>query len=163
MDVPINAASTTVRGNLPYPEEIGITISRSDMHHTPSLSLLSLLLLLISAANLYLIGFAAWSWRSESSTPPKTIRDELRALGLILLSCSQLLYLVLVFVWWFRWMRFYPGNPIENIAILGGLLLSVAGLCTTPFGPASQRFITIVVAVTTAGMWLLAAVASVAV
>lgn len=133
------------------------------MSHTSPLSLISLLLLLISAANLYLIGFAVWHWRSELVAPSKSMRDALRALGLILLSCSQLLYLVLVFAWWFRWMRFYPGNPTENIAILGGLSLSVAGLCTTPFGPESQRFITIVVAVTTAGMWLLAGVAAVAV
>lgn len=133
------------------------------MHHTALLSLLPCLLLLISAANLYLIGFAVWHRRSESATPSKPVRDELRTLGLILLSCSQLLYLLFFFAWLFQWMHFYHGNPAENITILCGLSFSVAGLCASPFGPISQRLITFVVAFTTAGMWLLAGIASAAV
>lgn len=60
-------------------------------------------------------------------------------------------------------IHFYPGNPIENLAILFGLSFSTAALCIAFFSPSSQRIVTIVIAVTTTGMWLLAAVASVAV
>jgi hypothetical protein len=57
-------------------------------------------------------------------------------------------------------MNFYPGNPIQNGAILCGLLLSIAAVCTAPFLPNSYSFITIIVAVVTAGMWLLGAIVS---
>jgi hypothetical protein len=133
------------------------------MHQISRLSLPAFLLLLLSATDLYLIGVAMLHRHSRSATPSGPLRDEARTLGLILLSSSQLLYLMFFFAWLFQWMHFYPGNPTEEIAILCGLSFSVAGLCTAPFGPSSQRLITIVVALTTVGMWLLAAVASVAV
>jgi hypothetical protein len=134
------------------------------MHQTSHFSPLTLLLLLMSAANLYGIGVSMWWYRhSEPATPAKPMREKWGILALILSSCSQLLYLLFFFAWLFQWIHFYPGNPIENIAILCGRSFSTAALCIAFFGPSSQRIVTIVVAVTTTGMWLLAAVASVAV
>jgi hypothetical protein len=129
------------------------------MHPTSRFSLLSSLLLLLSAADLYLIGLAIWYRYNHNA---EATHANSRTLDLILVSCSQLLYLVFVLAWLFRWMNFYPGNPIQNGAILCGLSLSIAAVCTAPFRPNSYSFITIIVAVVTAGMWLLAALGSVA-
>jgi hypothetical protein len=133
------------------------------MHQTSRFSFFSSLLLLLSVADLYLVGLAVWYRYTESTIPPEAAHAKPRTLDLILVSCSQLLYLLFVLAWLFRWMNFYPGNPIQNGAILCGLSFSVAAACTAPFGPNSYSFITIVVAVVTAGMWLLAAIGSAAV
>jgi hypothetical protein len=89
-------------------------------------------------------------------------RGRLQRRDLILVACSQLLYLLFALAWLFRWMHFYPGNPIQTAAILCGLSFSIAAACTSSVGRYPYSFITIIVAVVTAGMWLLAALGSAA-
>jgi hypothetical protein len=106
-----------------------------------------------------------WNRDPESATPLKTLnplRENSRTLSLILLSFSQLLYLLFLFAWLFHWMHFSYGNPIEKFSYLCGWTCSIAALCATPFGYGPHRFIMICVALTTAAMWTLAGVASVA-
>lgn len=83
------------------------------------------------------------------------------ALGLVF--SSQILYLVFSAAWLFRWTRFYPGNPLQNFAILGGLALSAGAFITAFFGAGLKRVAGILSSMLTVGLWLLSAVASVAV
>jgi hypothetical protein len=75
--------------------------------------------------------------------------------AIVIAGHSQLLYLALVLTWWFRWMRFYPGNPIEHDVFFGGLLLSGAGLLTSVLGIGFKRCVGVGVAATTGVMWIL--------
>lgn len=83
-------------------------------------------------------------------------------LGLGLASISQILYLALAAAWQFRWIRFYPGSPIPIHSILVGLMLSASAFVTALFGSGLKRCAGILVAITTAGLWLLSAAVSVA-
>jgi len=83
--------------------------------------------------------------------------------ALALASSSQILFLAYAAAGRFAWVRFYPGNPIQTYAILTGVILSASALVTALFGSGLKRIAGFLVAVTTAGLWVLAAVASVAV
>lgn len=149
-------------GNFLLTKQTGFTILAIIMNQSRSLSLPSAAFLLISMSNLFLIGVAAWNRDPESATPTNPPREKLRALSLILLSVSQLLYLLVFFVWFFRLTPFHRGNPVGEFINLCGGLCSIAALFVTPFGNGPHRFAMTTVAVTTTFMWLLAAVASVA-
>src|SRR5947209_8674760 len=85
-------------------------------------------LLLISGGNLGLLAVAAFYPRNEltdDSVCPN--------LGILVAASSQVLYLIFCAAWLFEWMRFYPGNRIENSSILIGLALSGAALILAGF------------------------------
>ena len=126
-------------------------------------SLLTELLLLLSLGNLTFSAMAFVRCPSEdlSSQPFARIKWSTLAIGLA--GSSQLLYLVFVAAWIFRWLRFYPGNPIEMFAIFAGLTLSGAAFLTALFGAGLTRWAGVLSSAVTAFLWLLAAIASVAV
>jgi hypothetical protein len=72
-------------------------------------------------------------------------------------------YLAFGFAWWFHWVRFYPGNPIQTFGILASLVLFVCALIMAAFGRGTSSAAAAVVAVVTVGLWLLSAIASVAI
>lgn len=84
-------------------------------------------------------------------------------LAVALAACSQMLYLAFGFAWWFHWIRFYPGNPIQTFGILAGLTLSVCALIMAAFGRGMNGAAGAVVAIANIGLWLLSAIASVAI
>jgi hypothetical protein len=130
---------------------------------TRTLSAPTVAVLLISCVNLALVAFAA-TYRDESESDGSRAADSKRGrLSLVLVTTSQLVYLLFVAAWLFRWMHFHPDNPVENCAILSGLLLSVAAAVTAIRGAGLRRCASLFVSATTTGLWLLAAVASVAV
>lgn len=75
---------------------------------------------------------------------------------------SQVLYLVFLAAWQFRWVRLYPGAPVYGVAPVG-LVLSFSGLVIAFFGSGPKRWISFIVSIAIAVLWLLAAVVSVAV
>jgi hypothetical protein len=77
--------------------------------------------------------------------------------------CSQLLYVSFVTVWIFRWMRFYPGNPVEVAGTMIGLTLSVGACVTGELSHGLRRLAGIVVGGLTVVFWISAVLASVAV
>lgn len=124
----------------------------------------TLILLLISLANLCFLAVAVfYHWRERAveteNQPDKSATYGLLAVGLA--SCSQLLYLALGFAWWFDWMRFYPGNPIQSFEILAGLALSAGALIMAAFGRGLNSAAAFAVGIATIGLWLLSAIASV--
>jgi hypothetical protein len=84
-------------------------------------------------------------------------------MAVVFLSCSQVLYLIFLFAWLFRWVRFYPGNRIQTLSIGCGFSLSAVALLTASFGFGLRRLMGIIIAFTTAVLWLISAVGSVAV
>ena len=132
------------------------------MHQIPHLELPTVVLLLLSAINLWAIGMATCRSEPESSTQMNSRRHELGAIALFLVGLSQTVYVVDVLAWLFRWIRFYPGAPIETFAMYSGLLLSVTALLIAPFAIGLRRLVGVGVALITSAMWLLAAAVSVA-
>ena len=125
----------------------------------------TLALLLISFANLCLLALPTLYRISQPARPPEqlprwTTWSDSLALGLAF--SSQILYLVFFAAGMFRWIHFYPGNPMQDFVMLGGLALS-AGAFVTATGTGLKRWATVLSSVITAGLWLLSAVASVAV
>jgi hypothetical protein len=115
--------------------------------------------LLISGANLCGLAFALLL--NEQHEPG--IKLPLAAeLSMMMAFLSQALYLVFLAAWQFRWVRFYPGAPVYRIVPVG-LVLSFFGLVIAFFGIGPKRWISFMVSITTAVLWLLAAVVSVAV
>jgi hypothetical protein len=133
------------------------------MHPQSRLSLFAILLLLISSGNLYGMGLAIWYQNSDSLTSSKALPDKWGTIAIVLLACSQVLYLFFFFAWLFQWVRFYPGNPVETISIACGLSLSAGALLTASFGFGLKRLVGIIVALTTALLWFISAIGSVAV
>lgn len=136
------------------------------MNHYPHIATGTVVLLLICCINLCLPGFAAY-WEDEagaaSSETPVNDKRTAGRLSLLMASGSQMLYLAFVAVWWFQWMKFYPGRPIQTMGILSGLLLSPGALVIGMFGSGLRRTAVAFVGFTTGLLWLLSAVASVAV
>lgn len=130
------------------------------IHH---LSGPSILMCAMSIANLCLIGVAAWYPEDPPVAEVSASRRRAGAVALLLGLISQALYLVFLLSWLFRWMHFYPGNPVEGIASSAGLLLSTAGCVLAVFGRGLRRCVGLASGVTTGFLWLLAAAASVAV
>jgi hypothetical protein len=123
-------------------------------------------LLLVSCANLILLLVAFLRPNNDPSTPsarPSPGALLYGTLGPGLACVSQILYLVLGAAWLLRWMHFYPGNPIETYSILAGLLSSTGAFATAFLTTGRRRFAAIFVAITTGGLWLLSAIASVAI
>jgi hypothetical protein len=136
---------------------------RRVMHPQSRFSVFAILLLLLSSANLYGIGLALLSRRSDSLTWLKARPDKVGwgTMAIMLLACSQVLYLAFLFAWLFQWMRFYPGNPAQTFSIRSGLSLSTAALLMAPLGFGLKRVIGIIVAISTGLLWLVAALGSV--
>jgi hypothetical protein len=84
-------------------------------------------------------------------------------LGLGLACSSQILYLAFAVAWQFKWMHSYPGNPVDTYGILVGLLLSAGAFVAASMATGCRRFAGIFVAIATGGLWLLSAIASVAI
>jgi hypothetical protein len=78
-------------------------------------------------------------------------------------ALSQVLYLVLTVTWFYNWINFYPGNPTQNFVLLAGLFLSVGAFVTAVFAAGLKRAAGIVVGVITFGLWVVSAMASVAI
>jgi hypothetical protein len=133
------------------------------MHPQSRLSFFAILLLLISLGNLYGIGLALWYHNSDSRKSSEALPDKWGTIAIVLLACSQVLYLVFFFAWLFQWVRFYPGNPVQTASIYCGFSLSAAALLTASFGLGLKRLMGIIIAFTTALLWLISAVGSVAV
>jgi hypothetical protein len=166
-----NRTSASLSGNPTYqalraggvlPKQNRTTIYAGDMGKSfPSLSFL--MPTLLSMGCLYLLILAGWYRRSESRGHSSAAFGGPRKLDLILVAASQLLYIFFGFAHAFHWMIFYPGNPVETVAIVSALVLCIAGTCVARFQPNSYSFITIVVAIVSGAMWLLAAIGSVAI
>ncbi len=133
------------------------------MHAQSRLSLFAILQMLISLGNVYGIGLALWHRSSDSLTLAEQLPNRWGSIAIVFLACSQVLYLILFSAWLFQWMRFYPGNPVETLSIACGFSLSAAALLTAPFGLGLKRGIGVIVAFTTALLWLISAAASVAI
>jgi hypothetical protein len=133
------------------------------MHPQSRLSFFAILLLLISLGNLHGIGLALWYHNSDSLKSSEALPDKWGTIAIVFLACSQLLYLVFFFAWLFQWVRFYPGNPVQTTCIYCGFSLSAAALLTASFGLGLKRLMGIIIAFTTALLWLISAVGSVAV
>jgi hypothetical protein len=126
----------------------------------------TLALLLISFANLCLLALAALYRGSPPEPPSGQLPRETAwfgSLALALAFSGQILYVAFTVAWLFKWMHFYLGNPIETYSILAGLFLSAGGFVTAVFGTGVKRYAGALSSVITAGLWLLSAVASVAV
>lgn len=80
-----------------------------------------------------------------------------------MLFASQLLYSALVIAGIFHWMRFYPGNRVETAAIVVGLSLSIIALLLALSDAGLKRLVGLWVGVITIFLWVLSAVASVAI
>jgi hypothetical protein len=123
-------------------------------------------LLLLSFANLCLLALPTLYRISQPVRSPEQLPRWTTwsgSLALALAFTSQVLFLAYLAAALFRWMQFYPGNPIQNFAIRGGLALSVGAFVTALFGAGPSRYAGVLSSVVTAGLWLLSAVASVAV
>jgi hypothetical protein len=134
--------------------------------HAAHMSNGTVALLLISFANLCFIAIAVFYPYDERATPSGESIIKASAyntLALVLASCSQVLYVTFGAAWWFQWMRFYPGNSLQTVSILGGLVLSASAFVAAIFGMGLKRWAGVFVAVTTGGLWLLSALASVAI
>lgn len=125
----------------------------------------TVMLFIISLTNLCGVAFAAAYCRSQrgvsSDQPQKNDGFGSFALGLAFLS--QILYLVFGIAWFFRWLQFYPSNPTQNLTIFTGLALSAASFVSAFLGSGLKRYASIVSSAISGALWLLSAVASVAV
>jgi hypothetical protein len=71
--------------------------------------------------------------------------------------------LISFFAWLLQWMRFYPGNPVQNAVALCGFALSAASLVMAGFAHGLKRLMGITIAFTTTLLWIIEGIASVAV
>jgi hypothetical protein len=138
------------------PKRVTITLN---MQPPSRLSLFVILLLLLSSGNLSGVGLALWRRNSASQFVP----DKWGTMAMLILACSQVLYLIFVLAWVLEWVRFFPGNPIQTAAIYSGFFLSAAALVTASCGVGLMRLMGIIVAFTSALLWLFAAIGSAAV
>ena len=128
------------------------------------INLPTVVVLLISGINL--CGLAYALFLNEQGAPDfHFTRVQLRwaaPLSMILAFLSQALYLVFLAAWLFHWVRFYHGARIYG-TIPPGLTLSFFGLLIAILGTGPKRWVSLMVSVTTGFLWILTAVASVAV
>lgn len=115
--------------------------------------------LLISVANLCGLAFALLLNEQHEPGIKLTWAAEL---SMTMAFLSQVLYLVFLAAWQFRWVRFYPGAPVYSVVPVG-LVLSFSGLVIAFFGIGPKRWISSIVSIAIAVLWLLAGVVSVAV
>lgn len=122
----------------------------------------TVVLMLISGTNLALLAVAASYRESEPQGARSAFNWSLVSLSLV--ASSQLIYIFFGVAWFFGWITFYPGNPVENYSILCGLALCVSGAISGFLGATGlRRFASLLVAAIMGALWLLAAAASVAV
>lgn len=122
--------------------------------------------LLLSLFNLLVLvcGFAYRGNGSRTGAPEALSASRSDgAVCLWLATLSQVLYLLMGIVWLYRWMRFYPGRPAVLAAILIGLTLSAGAFVASLRRPGVRECAGIFVSLATAFLWVLAAVASIAV
>jgi len=128
------------------------------------ISIATAVVLLISGTNLCYLAYALFP--SEQVAPdlqlPRIRLKWAAPLSIVLAFLSQALYLLTLAAWVFHWARFYPGAPI-NRTIPIGLAISFFGLVSATLGTGERRWVSFMVSITTAFLWILAAVASVAV
>jgi hypothetical protein len=135
----------------------GVTIY-GGMHTQSRFSLFAVLLLLICFGNLWGIGLTLWRRDSDS----EAIVDRWGTIAMLFFACGQILYLIFFFAWLFEWMRFFPGNTVQTAAIYSGFSLSAAAFVAASCGVGVKRLVGVVVAFTTALLWLTAAIGSAA-
>lgn len=121
------------------------------------------LLFVFSLVNLCLAIVALVQKPDEDTASAAGKRARWATIGIVLAGGSQLLYLIFSVLGLFRWIRFYPGNPIEIAGILAGLTLCAVGFVIALFGEGLRRWAGALYCVSTTILWLLAAIASVAV
>ena len=126
------------------------------------LDLPTVVLLSMSAINIWAIGMATSRSDRESSRQVKPWRYELGAIAMILGGLSQTVCVLFVLAWLFGWIRYYAGAPVKTFAVWSGLLLSATALLTAPFAIGPRRWVGVGVALTTAAMWLFSGAVSVA-
>jgi hypothetical protein len=134
------------------------------MTHATRISSGGVFLLFLCGTNLLLMALAVFYRRNHdlaAATVPSPPTGS-HAWGIALASASQVLYVGLALSWAFRGNHFYPGNPYITPAVLVGLLLSASAAACAFFENGYVRFAVLFVAVTSAGLWLLSALASVA-
>jgi hypothetical protein len=115
--------------------------------------------LLISTANLCGLAFALFLNEQHQPGIKLTWAAEL---SILMAFLSQALYLAFLAAWQLRWVRFCPGALVYRVVPVG-LVLSFFGLVIAFFGIGPRRWISFMVSITTAALWLLAAVVSVTV
>lgn len=127
------------------------------------LNLATGVVLLISGTNLCGLGYALFL--KEKGAPDfHFTRIQLNwatPLSMILAFLSQALYLVVLSIWVFRWVRSYPGAPIYHLVPIG-FALSLFGLVTALVGSGAKRWVSLMVSLTTGLLWILEAIVSVA-
>jgi archaellum biogenesis protein FlaJ (TadC family) len=125
--------------------------------------LFNVVCLALSLANLS--GLAVAVFYKSDPDEPKAASLQVRCGtgSALLLAVSQVLYLVFVMAWFFRWMRFYPGAPLPFACGVSGLALSIAGLLAALFAPKLQCYIGVAVGLTLSFLWLIGLAVSVAV
>jgi hypothetical protein len=126
------------------------------------LSLPTIVVLLLSIANLGLLSLAMFGKAANGERSDESGRI-LRKISVSASTAGQLLYLIMAAAWLLRWTRFYPGAPLPTYTTYVGMTLSLVALFAGYFGHGPRRWATILAAITLAGLWLLAAMASVAV
>ena len=129
------------------------------MHFSP---IAVLLFIFVFAVFCFSIG-AVLQYPDEDASSVQNKRSRWPRIGIALAGGSQLLYLVFSLVGLFRWIRFYPGNPVEVAAILAGASLCVVGFVIALFGEGLGRWAGALSCAATTILWLLTAIASVAV
>jgi len=130
--------------------------------HIPQQTTIILLLLICANFGLGSLGLIYGHHKSSEEHPSRTA-SLLGTTALAMAGSSQILFLAYAAAGRFAWVRFYPGNPIQTSAILIGVILCCGALVTALFGSGLRRVAGALVAVITAGLWLIAAVASVSV
>src|ERR1700730_8378949 len=111
----------------------------------------TLVLFLVSFANLWLIATAVFYRGSQPAPPSEQPPRETPWLGTLALGLafsSQILYLAFSAAWLFRRAQFYPRNPMQSFVILGGLALSAGALVTSLFGTGLKRYAGVLSSVT---------------
>ena len=121
---------------------------------------------LLSFFNLGLLALAFFNRKREAGDAPH-LRPRLAApsasLPLWLAAGSQVLYLLMATLWLYRLIRFSPGSALVGWMVFTGLVLSVSAFLTALRTRGLPCWAAIFVAFTTAWLWQLAALATIAV
>ena len=119
--------------------------------------------LLISGTNLYCLAYALFL-NEQGSAAFQLTRIKLKwaaRMSIILTFLSQTLYLVFLAAWLFHWVCFYPGAPVYRV-VPTGFALSFFGLVAALLGTSPKNWVSFMVSLTTASLWIIAGVVSVA-
>ena len=134
-----------------------------DVVHRPRLTLqpnLLFLFLSLPAVNMGLLTLAYLYGKSElrnTVDQPSRAGAKRGTWAIGLASASQMLLIVVEAAWQIRWLRFPPGNVVVVSVIFVGLLLSASSGVAAFLTRGLRRWVSVLVALTTAAQWLLAA------